>query len=228
MSPVKYHQARTVPIPAIVSEELATFRADHKPSDLVFPSANRTPLLDRNFRRDVYDDAVEDLGLDITPHNLRDTAASLAIQAGASVVAVARLLGHESAATTLNHYPGFFPTDLYDVASRLNAAARVAIAHQRAQEDRKVTTQDLRRAAAAGSDLDDPEVTAAAWDETEYLLRSPENARRLREAIARLDASHGAPPDTTQAPTKHRPEQRGVGQSPGNLADLHTNLVPPA
>lgn len=31
MSPVKDHQARTVPIPAIVSEELATFRADHKP-----------------------------------------------------------------------------------------------------------------------------------------------------------------------------------------------------
>ena len=107
MSPVKDHQARTVPIPAIVSDELATFRAGHKPNDLVFPSANRTPLRNRNFRRDVFDDAVADLGLDITPHNLRDTAASLAIQAGASVVAVARLLGHESAATTLNHYAAF-------------------------------------------------------------------------------------------------------------------------
>jgi len=57
----------------------------------------------RNFRRDVFDAAVEARDLDITPHKLRDTAASLAIQAGASVVAVARLLGHESAATTLNH-----------------------------------------------------------------------------------------------------------------------------
>ena len=52
----------------------------------------------------MFDAAVDALDLDITPHNLRDTAASLAIQAGASVVAVARLLGHESAATTLNHY----------------------------------------------------------------------------------------------------------------------------
>jgi integrase len=32
---------------------------------------------------------------------LLDSAASLAIQEGASVIAVARLLGHESAATTL-------------------------------------------------------------------------------------------------------------------------------
>jgi len=97
---------------------------------LVFPSANSTPLRNRNFRRDSFDPAAAALGLKLTPHNLRDTAASLAIQAGASVVAVARLLGHESAATTLNHYAGLFPTDLDDVAVRLDAAARQAIAKQ--------------------------------------------------------------------------------------------------
>lgn len=124
MSPVKDHQARTVPIPAIVTDELVAFGVGKKSADLVFPSANSTPLRNRNFRRDVFDDAVDDVGLDITPHNLRDTAASLAIQAGASVVAVARLLGHESAATTLNHYAGLFPNDLDDVAVRLDEAAR--------------------------------------------------------------------------------------------------------
>ena len=46
------------------------------------------------------------------------------------MVAVARLLGHESAATTLNHYPGLFPTDLDDVAVRLDAAASEAIGDQ--------------------------------------------------------------------------------------------------
>lgn len=130
MSSVKDHQARTVPIPAIVSEELARFGADREPDRLVFPSASSTPLRNRNFRRDVFDDAVAALELNITPHNLRDTAASLAIQAGASVVAVARLLGHESAATTLNHYAGLFPSDLDDVAERLDTAARRAIANQ--------------------------------------------------------------------------------------------------
>lgn len=98
--------------------------ASQESDGLVFPSASKTPLRNRNFRRDVFDDAVDALGLDITPHNLRDTAASLAIQSGASVVAVARLLGHESAATTLNHYAGLFPSDLDDVAQRLDAAAR--------------------------------------------------------------------------------------------------------
>ncbi len=113
-----------------MSKELAKYRADVDTDGLAFPSSHATPLRNRNFRRDVFDPAVEALGLKITPHNLRDTAASLAIQAGASVVAVARLLGHESAATTLNHYAGLFPTDLDDVARRLDAAARQTIADQ--------------------------------------------------------------------------------------------------
>jgi len=109
---VKDHQARTVPIPMTVSDELLDYRGQTESSELVFPSANSTPLRNRNFRRDSFDPAAAALGLKLTPHNLRDTAASLAIQAGASVVAVARLLGHESAATTLNLYAGLFPTDL--------------------------------------------------------------------------------------------------------------------
>jgi integrase len=102
---------------------------------VVIADAEVRPLRNRNWRRDVFDPAVEAQGLGITPHNLRDTAASLAIQEGASVVAVARLLGHESAATTLNHYAGLFPTDLDDIASRLDAAARLTIASQREPSD---------------------------------------------------------------------------------------------
>jgi integrase len=86
MSPVKDHQARTVPIPRTVVDELTDLQAQSAPSELVFPSANSTPLRNRNFRRDSFDAATAALGLTITPHNLRDTAASLAIQAGASVV----------------------------------------------------------------------------------------------------------------------------------------------
>lgn len=127
-SPLKDHQARNVPIPASVRDELAAYAVGKSRDALVFPSASGTPLRNRNFRRDVFDDAAAAMGLEITPHNLRDTAASLAIKAGASVVAVARLLGHESAATTLNHYAGFFPTELDDVAARLDAAARETIA----------------------------------------------------------------------------------------------------
>lgn len=223
MSPVKDHQARTVPIPGVVSDELAMLSASQKSDGLVFPSATNTPLRNRNFRRDVFDDAVDALGLDITPHNLRDTAASLAIQSGASVVAVARLLGHESAATTLNHYAGLFPSDLDDVAQRLDAAARrVQRGDNRAddgQMDRKRRWIPANEAAEIlnSTPVDDglhediygpaePGGDGEQLGETDYLLRAPENARRLLEAVARDKASQPAPTDTSEAPTKHRPE----------------------
>jgi PHD/YefM family antitoxin component YafN of YafNO toxin-antitoxin module len=46
----------------------------------------------------------------------------------------------------------------------------------------------------------------AREDETDYLLRSPENARRLMAALDSLDARHSAPSNTNEAPTIHRPE----------------------
>ncbi len=54
-------------------------------------------------------------------HDLRDTAASLAISAGASIKAVQRMLGHASAAMTLDTYGSLFEEDLEDLADRLEA-----------------------------------------------------------------------------------------------------------
>lgn len=47
----------------------------------------------------------------------------------------------------------------------------------------------------------------AREDATDHLLSSPENARRLMEAVAR-DARHSSPFETSEAPTMHRPEMR--------------------
>ncbi|TCK63122.1 MupG family TIM beta-alpha barrel fold protein [Curtobacterium sp. PhB136] len=58
----------------------------------------------------------------ITPHDLRHTAASLAISAGANVKALQRMLGHASAAMTLDTYTDLFEDDLDDVAAALDAA----------------------------------------------------------------------------------------------------------
>lgn len=60
----------------------------------------------------------------VTPHDLRHTAASLAISAGANVKAVQRMLGHASAAMTLDRYADLFEDDLDDVAEALDAARR--------------------------------------------------------------------------------------------------------
>ncbi|WP_458042322.1 MULTISPECIES: tyrosine-type recombinase/integrase [Bacteria] len=58
----------------------------------------------------------------VTPHDLRHTAASLAISSGANVKAVQRMLGHASAAMTLDTYADLFDDDLDAVAQRLNDA----------------------------------------------------------------------------------------------------------
>ncbi|MCS6556393.1 tyrosine-type recombinase/integrase [Curtobacterium flaccumfaciens] len=73
------------------------------------------------------DDLVAECGLDpMTPHDLRHTAASLAISSGANVKAVQRMLGHASAAMTLDVYADLFDDDLTALADGLDDAARAA------------------------------------------------------------------------------------------------------
>ncbi|MFE9652476.1 tyrosine-type recombinase/integrase [Micromonospora sp. NPDC006431] len=85
-------------------------------------------LRNNNFRRRVSDRAAESIGgTGLTPHELRHTAASLAVAKGANVKAVQRMLGHASAAMTLDMYADLFEDDLDQVADRLDrAAARAA------------------------------------------------------------------------------------------------------
>jgi len=54
--------------------------------------------------------------------DLRHTAASLAISAGANVKAVQRMLGHASASMTLDTYADLFDDDLDQVAVALDHA----------------------------------------------------------------------------------------------------------
>jgi integrase len=77
------------------------------------------------FRRAGFDRAAQALGLEgLVPHELRHTAASLAVSSGANVKAVQRMLGHASAAMTLDTYADLFDEDLDAVAERLDLAAR--------------------------------------------------------------------------------------------------------
>jgi integrase len=72
-------------------------------------------------------------------HDLRDTAASLAISAGASIKAVQRMLGHASAKMTLDTYGSLFDEDLEDLADRLDDRFREAdVTHTRPSDDKVV------------------------------------------------------------------------------------------
>ena len=75
------------------------------------------------FRRGWLDDAANLIGQDgLTPHELRHTASTLAISAGANVKAVQRMLGHASAAVTLDVYSDLFDDDLDAVSVALDEA----------------------------------------------------------------------------------------------------------
>jgi integrase len=72
----------------------------------VFTTEKGGVIRNGNFRRDHFTKAVRILrGGDpdfpqVTPHNLRDSAASLAVSAGANVKSIQRMLGHAKASMT--------------------------------------------------------------------------------------------------------------------------------
>ncbi|HEY2176010.1 MAG TPA: tyrosine-type recombinase/integrase [Mycobacteriales bacterium] len=120
----KSHKSRSVPVPRFLRGALADQLAGKTPDDRVFSASRGGPLRNSNFRHYVFDGAVRRAGLGpLTPHDLRDTAASLAVSAGANVKTVQRMLGHASAAMTLDIYAGLFDDDLDAVGERLSLAA---------------------------------------------------------------------------------------------------------
>lgn len=60
-------------------------------------------------------------------HDLRHSAASFAVSAGASVKVVQNMLGHSSAAMTLDVYSDLFDTDVDDVAERMDNRREAAL-----------------------------------------------------------------------------------------------------
>jgi integrase len=119
----KTHQARWVPIPRFLAGRLAQHVGGRGAGDLVFTTPSGAPLRNSNFRHQCWDRAVGRCGLSgLRVHDLRHTAASLSVAAGANVKAVQRMLGHASAAMTLDVYAGLFTDDLEEVAEGLDRA----------------------------------------------------------------------------------------------------------
>lgn len=78
----------------------------------------------RNFRRSTFNRAVDQVGpAGFHPHELRHTAASLAIASGADVKIVQQMLGHKTATMTLDLYGHLFPDRLDEIVDRLDRAA---------------------------------------------------------------------------------------------------------
>ncbi|THG31138.1 site-specific integrase [Naasia lichenicola] len=121
----KTHKRRSVPFPAFLLPSLEAAIAGREKDDFVFADLLGKPLITPTTRfNSWFDKALESAGLPtMTIHDLRHTAASLAIAAGANVKAVQKMLGHASAAMTLDVYADLFDDDLDSVAHRLDQAA---------------------------------------------------------------------------------------------------------
>ena len=138
--PTKGHERREVALPRFLIAPLAELVEAEQPDDLVFPDASGQPLRSQTFQRSVLTPASVELKLcDFTdreeqrpvkvlhPHELRHTAASLAIAAGADITVVQSMLGHKSATMTLDQYGHLFGDRLDTVADAVEAARTSAL-----------------------------------------------------------------------------------------------------
>jgi integrase len=98
---------------------------------LVFPDSAGGWMRASNVRRRWWARALTDAGLpaDFKLHELRHTAASLAIRSGANIKALQNMLGHASAGLTLDRYGHLYDSDVDTVGHAINELITVTCGH---------------------------------------------------------------------------------------------------
>lgn len=141
-TPTKGGQRRTVIIPDFLARDLAARTQGLDLDEWAWRAPQAGPVRDNNFRNRVWAPALrrakdataeaQQLAREegaplprtfphVTPHDLRHTAISLAVSAGANVLALSRMVGHSDPSTTLRVYADLLDADLHDVAAKLDA-----------------------------------------------------------------------------------------------------------
>lgn len=98
----------------------------------MFTSPRGGYLRHSNFRIKVWLPAVADLAVQyptlsgLRVHDMRHTAASLAVSCNANIKVIQRMLGHKTASITLDRYGHLYTDDLEALADRLNEKYRDA------------------------------------------------------------------------------------------------------
>ena len=123
----KGHSARSVPFPSILIAALEQQCAGRSPDDLLFGDGTNHVRLSHSksgwFAAAVRRSRVLDPSIPhLTVHGLRHTAASLAVSSGANVKVIQRMLGHKSAAMTLDQYSDLFDDDLDSITASMDRA----------------------------------------------------------------------------------------------------------
>lgn len=123
VSTPKHDKVRSVPVPEFLLIELVKLCVDRSQDALLFPGDDGG-YLSRPKQDGWLDGACRRAKVPrITAHQLRHSYASLAVSAGANVLALARALGHDDPSVTLRTYADLFDSDLDAVAESLNRLA---------------------------------------------------------------------------------------------------------
>lgn len=132
-SPKTKASVRAVPVPVWLVEELSPLLGSKGPDDYLLTAPDGGPLRLGNWRRRVFDPALEAAGLvrsvgggTVRPHDLRHTCASLHIKAGTPPKVLSAMLGHASVAITLDRYGHLYPGDVHQYVDRLGDLAIAA------------------------------------------------------------------------------------------------------
>lgn len=115
---------RTVGLPDAVVDALDVHLANYPMTDEghIFTSVRGHLLRKDNFRTRHWNPTVENVGLpDLRFHDLRHTAASLMIHAGADILTVSRRLGHAKVSYTLDIYGHLYEDSDHALRSKLDA-----------------------------------------------------------------------------------------------------------
>ncbi|HEY2206996.1 MAG TPA: site-specific integrase [Pseudonocardia sp.] len=108
VAPKTPRSRRTIPLPRVVADALAAHLSEYSPAadGGIFTGDRGKPYMHTYVHAKIIQPAVKASGLPggTTTHDLRHHFASVLLQAGESVVAVAEYLGHENATLVLSTY----------------------------------------------------------------------------------------------------------------------------
>lgn len=146
--PTKTGSARDVP----VGGDLALDLEDRDLDDWLLPDEHGNVWTESRWRR-VLDAMCETAGIEgVTTYELRHTAASIAIAAGADAFVVQRMLGHGSAAVTLDVYGRLWDEHLDDLPGAMEAHLAAERTRTKQEGDRRAERRRRRHMQSVGEE----------------------------------------------------------------------------
>jgi integrase len=151
-STTKSHRWRIVHLPQILQSACHRWVFDKNQDDPLFHTEEGTFLRNTNFTRRIFIPALKSAEVKkIRIHDLRHTAASIAISAGATPNMVKEMLGHSDVQLTMRVYAHIFEADREKVAGNVNRA--VDEVHEMCTEPLETEIMSRSKAPKNPSDL---------------------------------------------------------------------------